>query len=166
MFFNTKADKRFCVPFVSFVVKNFKKSETMRITKSYLKDLTYKINGAAIEVHKALGPVLLESVYHKCLKHEFFIRGINIESELSVPLDYKGLETAADLRCDIVVENILPVELKSVENILPIHEAQLMTYMKLLQAPKGILFNFNVTNLYKEGQRTFVNEYFRDLPDI
>jgi GxxExxY protein len=70
-----------------------------------------------------------------------------------------------NLRCDLFVEGVLAVELKSVAAILPIHEAQLITYMKLLKTPKGILLNFNVTNLYGEGQKTFVNELFKSLPD-
>ena len=135
------------------------------ITKSYLKDLTYQVNGAAIEVHKHWGPGLLEDVYHQYLKEELTIRGINFQSELVVPVDYKGLEVESKLRCDLLVENCLVLELKAHEAILPIHEAQLMTYMKLLKVPKGILFNFNVTNLYKDGQKTFVNEYYRDLPE-
>ena len=81
-----------------------------------------------------------------------------------VPVLYKGEDIQADLRCDLFVENILCVELKAVENILPIHEAQLLTYMKLLKSPKGILYNFNVVNLYEDGQKTFVNEFFRNLP--
>ncbi len=137
----------------------------MQITKTYLKNLIYKVNGAAIEVHKALGPGLLESVYHKCLKHELSIRGIKYKSELIVPVNFKGLQLDAELRCDLFVENILPVELKTTEGINPIHEAQLMTYMKLLNAPEGLLLNFNATNLYKEGQRTYVNELYRNLPE-
>ena len=137
----------------------------MNITKSYLKDLIYKVNGAAIEVHKALGPGLLESVYHKCLKHELSIRKINFQSELIIPINYKGLQLDAELRCDLLVEGILPVELKATDGINPIHEAQLMTYMKLLELPEGLLINFNVTNLYKDGQRTYVNELYRDLDD-
>jgi len=137
----------------------------MHITKTYLKDLIYKVNGAAIEVHKALGPGLLESVYHKCLKHELSIRGIKFKSELIVSVNYKGLQLDTELRCDLFVEDILPVEIKTTEGISPIHEAQLMTYMKLLNAPEGLLLNFNVTNLYKEGQRTYVNELYRNLPE-
>ncbi len=137
----------------------------MRITKSYLKDLIYKVNGAAIEVHKTLGPGLLESVYHKCLKHELSIRKISYQSELVIPVNYKGLELEAELRCDLFIENILPVELKATEGIHPIHEAQLMTYMKLLEVPEGVLYNFNVVNLYEEGQRTYVNELYRNLDD-
>jgi GxxExxY protein len=133
------------------------------ITKSYLTDLTYQINGAAIEVHKFLGPGLLESVYHKCLKKELNLRGISFKSELLVPIIFKDLET--DLRCDLFIENCIVLELKAIETILPIHHAQLMTYMKLLEAPKGIIYNFHSVNLYKDGQKTFVNEYFRILED-
>ncbi len=135
----------------------------MRLNKTQIKDLTYQINGAAIEVHKSLGPGLLESVYHKCLIHELNIREISFMSELIVPVNYKGLQIDAELRCDLFIENNIVVELKAVEKILPIHEAQLMTYMNLLEAPFGILFNFNTTNIYHDGQKTFVNELYRIL---
>ena len=137
----------------------------MEITKSYLIDLIYKVNGAAIEVHKALGPGLLESVYHKCMKHELSLRGIKYQSELSVPINYKGITVDAELRCDLFVENILPVELKATEGFHPIHEAQIITYMKLFKVPEGLLLNFNVINLFKEGQRTYVNELYRNLKE-
>ncbi len=137
----------------------------MLLTKSSLKDLTYQINGAAIEVHKALGTGLLENVYQSCLKHELRLRDIDFISEMIVAVDYKGLEIETSLRCDLYVEDCIVIELKSVETILPIHEAQLITYMKLLNAPKGILFNFNCVNLYREGQKTYVNDFFRRLPE-
>ncbi len=135
------------------------------MTKKYLNELTYQIIGAAIEVHKALGPGLLESVYHKCLKQEFFSRGLSYQSEFLVEVHYKGIDIDAELRCDFLVENAIVIELKSVEALAPIHEAQLLTYMKLLEKPKGVLINFNSTHIFKEGQRTFVNEFFRDLPE-
>lgn len=135
------------------------------MTKKYLNDLTYKIIGSAIEVHKALGPGLLESVYHKCLKHEFILSQLSYYSEFFVPVNYKGIDIETELRCDLLVDDAIVLELKSVEALAPIHEAQLLTYMKLLKKPKGILINFNCTNLFKEGQRTYVNEYFRTLPD-
>ncbi len=135
----------------------------MDITKEYLTDLTYKVNGAAIEVHKILGPGLLESVYHKCLCKELTLRKIDFVSEYQIPFNYKGLDLDISLRCDLYIENILVVELKSLETVLPVHEAQLLTYMKFLNAPKGLLINFNVSNIFKEGQRTFVNEYYRNL---
>lgn len=136
-----------------------------KMTKKYLNDLTYQIIGSAIEVHKELGPGLLESVYHKCLKQEFNLRKIKFSSEFTVPLNYKGLELDTELRCDFIVEDAIIVELKSVDIIIPIFEAQLLTYMKLLRKPKGILINFNCNNIFKEGQKTFVNEFFRELPE-
>lgn len=137
----------------------------MEVTKSYLKELVYKVNGAAIEVHKSLGPGLLESVYHKCLKHELTLRGIKFRSELIVPVVYKGIDINAELRCDLLVEDILVVELKAVDFILPIFEAQLLTYMKLLKCPEGLMINFNVINIFNKGQKTYVNELYRVLPD-
>ena len=133
------------------------------ITQSFLTDLNYKINGATIEVHKNLGPGLLEMVYHKCLIEEFTLRNINFKSEVVVPLIYKGKSLNCDLRCDFLVENLIVVELKSVSEIHDIHRAQLLNYMKLLKVPKGILLNFNVINLYHEGQETLVNKYYEML---
>lgn len=135
----------------------------MKNSKSYLNELTYKINGAAIEVHKELGPGLLESVYQKCLVHELQNRNIEIQTEKMTSIDFKGLDLDVNLKCDLLVENAICIELKAVKDILPVHEAQLLSYMKLLQVPKGILFNFNVYNLYNEGQKTFVNEYFSKM---
>ncbi|WP_220760778.1 GxxExxY protein [Flavobacterium sp. UMI-01] len=137
----------------------------MCITKSRLKDLVYELNGAAIEVHKSIGPGLLESVYHQCLKKELELRKINFISELAIPLKYKGYELESKLRCDLFVESTLVVELKSVSEMSPLFEAQLLTYMNLLNAPMGLLINFNVKNIYYEGQKTIVNEYFRSLND-
>jgi GxxExxY protein len=134
------------------------------MTKKYLNQLTYDIIGAAIEVHKHLGPGLLESVYHKCLAYELDIRNFDYDSEFNVPVNYKEKELETGLRCDFVIEDIV-AELKAVESILPIHEAQLLTYMKLLKKPKGILINFNVINIFKEGQKTYVNEFFRNLKE-
>ncbi len=94
------------------------------------------------------------------------MRNIPFESEFVIPINYKGLEFDTELRCDILIDNILPVELKAVEEIHPVHEAQLLTYMKLLKAPEGLLINFNVTNIFYEGQRTYVNERFSLLPEI
>ena len=134
-------------------------------SKKYLDLITYEIIGAAIEVHKALGPGLLESIYHKCLKKELELRNIPFNIELSIPIEYKGEVIDAGLRCDFFIDDCVVVELKSTDVIKPIFEAQLLTYMKLLKAPKGILINFNVQNLFKEGQKTYVNEYFRDISE-
>ncbi len=135
------------------------------LSKSLLDEFTYAILNTAIEVHKTLGPGLLESVYQKCMNREFQARGHRVKSNLLVPVNYKGLELDVDLRCDFLFEECIVIELKSVEAINPVYHAQLLTYMKLLEVPKGILINFNVTNIFKEGQKTFVNELYRNLPD-
>ncbi len=135
------------------------------LTKKYLNELTYEVIGAAMEVHKHIGPGLLEQVYHKCLMEEFRQRHIRFQTEMIVPVLYKGLDIETELRCDLFVEDCLVMELKSVQEMIPLFEAQLLTYMNLLEAPKGILINFNCTNLFKEGQKTMVNELFRNLPE-
>src|SRR5678815_5045761 len=137
----------------------------MQITKKYVNDLTYKVIGCAIEVHKHLGPGLLESVYEKCFLRELTIRGIENQHQLWVPVQYKGLELNTELRLDVLVENVLCIELKAQEGFLPIHEAILLSYMLMLQKPKGVLINFHCVNIYKEGQRTLVNNLFSMLPD-
>jgi len=137
----------------------------MKITRTFLKELVYQVNGAAIEVHKSLGPGLLENIYHQCIKKELELRKINYSSELQIPLTYKGFELESKLRCDLFIENSLVVELKSVIEINPIFDAQLLTYMNLLKAPMGLLINFGVKNIYYEGQKTMVNEYYRELDD-
>ena len=134
------------------------------ITQTYLDELTYDVIGAAIEVHKTLGSGLLESVYQKCLEEEFKYRNINFQSEKSISVIYRDKALNVDFRCDFFIENCLVVELKSVNEMSSIFEAQLLTYMKLLKSPKGILINFNCFNIFKEGQKTFVNEYFKLLP--
>lgn len=134
------------------------------ITQKYLDDLTYEVIGSAIEVHKIMGRGPLESVYHQCLKEELLYRKINFSTEMRIPVIYKNKELEIDFKCDLYIENCLVIELKAVAEINSIHEAQLLTYMKLLKSPKGILINFNCFNIFKEGQKTFVNEYFNILP--
>jgi len=135
------------------------------LTKKYLDDLTYEIIGCAIEVHKTMGRGLLEGVYHQCLIEELLHRKINFLTEMKVPVVYKGKTLDIDFRCDLFVERTIIVELKSVNELGKAYEAQLLNYMKLLQCPKGILINFNCSNIFKEGQKTFVNEFFTDLPN-
>ncbi|WP_426092635.1 GxxExxY protein [Flavobacterium sp. DSR3-2] len=132
-------------------------------TKKYLDELTYEIIGAAIEVHKTMGKGLLESVYHQCMKEELSHRKINFLTEMKVPIIYKNTELTTDFRCDLFIEDCLVVELKSVLEMNSIFEAQLLTYMKLLKAHKEIIINFNCFNIFKEGQKTYVNEYFNLL---
>ena len=137
----------------------------MRLTKKYLTELTYKVIGCAIEVHKHLGPGLLESVYEKCFLRELVLRSIPFKNQIWVPLQYKGLELDTELRLDVLVEDILCVELKAQEGLLPIHDAVLLSYMQMLQKPKGILINFHCVNIFKEGQKTLVNSLFSSLAE-
>ena len=123
----------------------------MLVTKKYLNELTYKVIGCAIEVHKQLEPGLLESVYEKWFLQELNIRGIANKSQIWVPLEYKGLLCDSELRLDVLVEDILCVELKAQEGLLPVHDSILLSYMKMLQKPKGILINFHCVNIFKDG---------------
>jgi len=134
------------------------------MTKKYLNDLTYKVIGCAIEVHKHLGPGLLESIYEKCFLRELTLRGIENKSQIWVPLQYKGIQLDTELRLDVLVEDVLCVELKAQEGLLPIHDAVLLSYMQMLQKPKGILINFHCVNIFKEAQKTLVNNLFALLP--
>jgi GxxExxY protein len=114
------------------------------------EDLTGKIIGAAIEVHKALGPGLLESVYQVCLSRELDLRGLRFEKEKALPIVYKGTALDLGVRLDFLVENLVVVELKSMDSLEKIHEAQLLTYLRLTGCKVGLLINFNVTML-KDG---------------
>ncbi|NIO80075.1 MAG: GxxExxY protein [Candidatus Aminicenantes bacterium] len=118
-------------------------------------DLSKKVIGSALEVHKELGPGLLESVYQKCLAFELREAGIRFEMEKEIPILYKGLDISCNYKIDLLIENRLIVELKSVGELLPIHEAQLLTYMKLAKIKTGLLINFNET-LLKNGIKRFV----------
>ena len=133
------------------------------MTKKDIDNLSFQIIGAAIEVHKNLGAGLLESVYHECMKEELRLRKINFHTEKIVPIIYKGNQLEANLRCDLYIENLIVVELKSTVEVHKVFDSQILTYMNLLNAPKGILINFNVTNIFKEGQQTFVNKYYEQL---
>jgi GxxExxY protein len=113
-------------------------------------ELTRQIIGSAIEVHRELGPGLLESAYEECLCCELNDRKVNFQRQLTVPVSYKGLALDCGYRLDLLIEDTIIVELKSIEGFLPIHGAQLLTYMKLLSKPVGILINFNVP-LLKQG---------------
>ena len=137
----------------------------MMLTKKLLDELTYEIIGCAIEVHKALGPGLLESIYEKCLVKELLLKDLITVSQLKVPINYRGLELEADLRLDILVENLIVVEVKAVEKINPLYEAQVLSYMRLHEKPKGIIINFCCRNIFKEGQKTFVNDLYSLLPN-
>lgn len=135
------------------------------ITKTKLDKITYDVNGALIEVHKILGPGLLESIYHRCLKYELDLRKIKYQSEVSLPFQYKDLDLSTDLRCDLLIENCIMIELKAVQEIVPYFKTKLINHMLLTEIPKGILVNFNVVNIMSEGHFTFVNKFYKNLPD-
>ena len=136
----------------------------MRITQKYLDELTYEIIGAAIEVHKHLGPGLLESAYQQCFLHELFLRGIKYDYQQAIIANYKGISFETDLRYDVKVEDQIITELKSTDGIALIHQFKTLTYMKFAEKPKGVIVNFNCTNIFKEGQKTLVNDLYAKLP--
>jgi GxxExxY protein len=118
-------------------------------------DITHEIIGAAMEVHKRLGPGLLESAYEECLIHELHIRNLNVERQKGLPVVYKEVKQDCGYRLDLLVEGRVILELKSVENLAPIHEAIILTYLRLSGHKTGLLINFNVTVL-KDGVRRFI----------
>ena len=125
-------------------------------TERQENDISGKVIGAAIEVHKMLGPGLLESAYEECLCREMQLRGIKFKRQVLLPLKYKGAVLDCGYRLDLLVEDRVIVELKSIECLEPIHEAQMLTYLKLRNAWLGLIINFNVIML-KDGIRRLVN---------
>ena len=121
-----------------------------------LNKITEKIIGCAIEVHKLLGPGLLESAYEECLVFELSGSGLEAERQKPVPVIYKEIHLECGYRIDILVEDSVIIELKTVENFCPVHEAQILTYMKFAQKRTGLLLNFNVTVL-KNGIRRYIH---------
>ena len=117
-------------------------------------NLTERILGAAVEVHRQLGPGLLEGTYRACLIHQLACDGLRAECEVPIPIEYKGVSIATCYRADVIVESIVLLELKAVERLLPIHEAQILTYLKLCRLRIGLLMNFNSTSL-RHGIRRF-----------
>jgi GxxExxY protein len=119
--------------------------------------LATEIIGAAIEVHRQLGPGLLEAVYRDCMVYELKDRGINVERERTIPVRYKGLELPAAYRADLIVSDSVIVELKAVDILLPVHAAQLLSYLRISEKKLGLLINFNMAQL-REGIRRIVNQ--------
>ncbi|MCA2004909.1 MAG: GxxExxY protein [Ignavibacterium sp.] len=119
------------------------------------EDLTKDIIGAAIEVHRELGPGLLESAYEECLNYELNKKGIKSERQKPIPIIYKEIKLDCGYRCDLIVENKVIVELKSVDVLNPVHEAQILTYMKFAEMKIGLLINFNVLKL-KDGIKRYI----------
>ena len=124
-----------------------------------VNDVTESIIGAAIEVHKALGPGLLESAYEECLCHELSLLGIDFVRQLKLPVKYKGIELDVGYRLDLYINGCVIVELKTVDKLTAIHDAQLLTYLRLLNCKTGLLINFNVPVL-KQGLRRKVLNYY------
>ena len=121
-----------------------------------LNDLSYKIIGSAMEVYKTLGPGLLESAYEKALVHELNLAGIPVQSQVGVEMSYKGVNIGEGLRLDLLVDNQIIVELKSGEELKPVHHKQLLTYLRLMDKRLGLLINFNVTDIM-QGIKRVVN---------
>ena len=119
-------------------------------------DLTRKIIGAAMKVHSALGPGLLESVYHACLVHELAKVGMRLESNIPLAVLYDGVKMGVGFRLDMLVEDTAVLELKAVEAVLPVHKSQLLSYLRLSGKPVGLLINFNVCHL-KDGIHRLIN---------
>jgi GxxExxY protein len=135
----------------------------MEITQKYINELTYKIIGCAINVHRELGPGLLESVYEACFIEELRQSGLVVTNQQRVPIVWRGKELSHELRLDILVNNLIVVELKAVETMIPLFKAQLLSYLKLSQKSKGLLINFNCENL-KSQMVSLVTENFAKLP--
>jgi len=115
------------------------------------EELTKDIIGAAIEVHRTLGPGLLESAYEECLCHELHLRGLDFQRQVALPVKFKGINLDCGYRIDIVVKDAVILELKCVEHLLPVHDAQLLTYLKLMNKRVGLMFNFHVSTLAHGG---------------
>ncbi len=120
-----------------------------------INKITESIIGASIEVHKSLGPGLLESAYEKCLEHELKLRNLKVERQIPIPVIYKDLHLEYGYRIDLLVENTVIVEIKSVDGLHPVHEAQILTYLKFAEKKIGLLINFNV-KLLKQGLKRYI----------
>jgi GxxExxY protein len=125
--------------------------DTETRSKLLCEDLTEQIIGAAVEVHRALGPGLLESAYEECLCRELHLRGLVFQRQVPLPVEYKGVNLDCGYRLDLIVHAEIILELKCVERVLPVHEAQLLTYLKLTGKRVGLIINFNVPALVRGG---------------
>lgn len=134
------------------------------MTKKEITQLSYDITGFAIKVHKTLGPGLLESIYEKCLVYELRKNGHDVKQQINVPIKYDDMVFDADLKIDLLVDDCVVVELKAQEEMHRIYEAQLLTYMKILEKPQGLLINFFTENITK-SMKPLVNEFFKNLPE-
>lgn len=136
----------------------------MKVTKKYINELAYKVVGCAIEVHKNLGPGLLESVYETCFVDELQSNGLIVNRQVQVPIIYKGKDLGTSLILDLLINDLIIVELKAVETMIPVYKAQLLSYLKLTGKPKGLLINFNTVNI-TDQLVPLVTDVFATLPD-
>jgi GxxExxY protein len=132
-------------------------------TQNYVNAIAYKIVGCAIEVHKNLGPGLLESVYESCLIEELQECGLTVKSQVYIPIRYKQKDLGGNLKLDLLVNDLVIVELKAVDTMIPLYKAQLLSYLKLTGKPKGLLINFHCENIV-EQMVPLVTEEFSKLP--
>ncbi|OBW42143.1 hypothetical protein AB670_01481 [Chryseobacterium sp. MOF25P] len=134
------------------------------MTKTEVTQLSYDIVGCAIKVHKELGPGLLESVYELCLAYELKEKGHLVNQQVTTKINYGKIEIETPLKVDLLVNETIIIEIKTVEKLLPVHQAQLMTYRKILKKPQGLLINFYTENITK-SMVPLINEYFSKLPE-
>lgn len=133
------------------------------ITQKLINDISYQIVGCAIEVHKQLGPGLLESVYQACMIDELINHRLSVQAQIYIPVFYKGRDLGGQLKLDLMVENLVIVELKAVDTMIPLYKAQLLSYLKLADKPKGLLLNFHSENIVSQ-MVPLVTEQFALLP--
>jgi GxxExxY protein len=136
----------------------------MKVTKKYVNDIAYKIVGCAIEVHKQLGPGLLESVYETCFVEELISQGFIVQRQVPIPIVYKGKDLGTTLVLDLLVNDLIIVEIKAVEVMIPVFKAQLLSYLKLTGKPKGLLINFHCENII-DHLVPLVTDEFAKLPE-
>ena len=136
----------------------------MSVTQGHINNIAYKVVGSAIEVHKHLGPGMLESIYHLCFLEELASRKLEVRPQVRVPVAYKGKDLGAYLVLDILVEDLIVVELKAVDVLTPLHKAQLLSYLRLTGKPKGLLINLNCENISK-NLVPLVTDLFNRFPE-
>jgi GxxExxY protein len=145
-----------CALQYSLVTVHHEGTKHTRVTKARSVSLSHSIIGAAIEVHRVIGPGLLESVYEMALCRELWLRGLRVDRQISVPVHYKGEILDCHVKLDLLVEKTVVIEIKTVERLVPIHTAQLLTYLRLEDLWLGLLINFNVSSL-RDGLRRVLN---------
>lgn len=138
------------------------KNENAEKQRQWINELSGKVIGACIEIHRELGPGLLENAYEECLTYELSKAGLRFERQMPLPICYKEVRLDCGYRLDFVIEDVLVIELKTVGELQPIHDAQLLTYLKLDKKPLGLLINFNVPTLKQGVKRVACGELFKE----